>query len=51
MFGKVVEGMDVVNKIATAPKGATMPVPPGMNPTDVPATQVIINKAFVVDAK
>jgi len=51
VFGKVVEGMDVVNKIATAPKGATTPVPPGFNPADVPATLVIINKAVVVDAK
>jgi peptidyl-prolyl cis-trans isomerase B (cyclophilin B) len=51
VFGKVVEGMDVVNRIATAPKGATTPVPPGMNPADVPATPVIINKAVVLDAK
>jgi cyclophilin family peptidyl-prolyl cis-trans isomerase len=51
VFGKVVAGMDVVNKIATAPKGATSRVPPGINPGDVPATPVIVNKAFVVDAK
>jgi len=51
VFGKVVEGMDVVNKIAAAPKGAATPVPPGFNPRDVPATPVIINKAVVVDAK
>jgi peptidyl-prolyl cis-trans isomerase A (cyclophilin A)/peptidyl-prolyl cis-trans isomerase B (cyclophilin B) len=51
VFGKVVDGMDVVNKIATAPKGATGPVPSGFNPADVPATLVIINKATVVDAK
>jgi cyclophilin family peptidyl-prolyl cis-trans isomerase len=51
VFGKVVAGMDVVNKIATAPKGATSRVPPGINPADVPATPVIVNKAFVVDAK
>jgi cyclophilin family peptidyl-prolyl cis-trans isomerase len=51
VFGKVVSGMDVVNKIATAPKGATSPVPPGFNPGDVPATLVIVNKAVVVDAK
>jgi peptidyl-prolyl cis-trans isomerase A (cyclophilin A)/peptidyl-prolyl cis-trans isomerase B (cyclophilin B) len=50
VFGKVVEGMDVVNKIATAAKGATAPVPPGFNPADVPAKLVIINKAVVVDA-
>ena len=51
VFGKVVEGMDVVNKIAAAPKGTATPVPPGLNPRDVPATPVIINKAVVVDAK
>jgi len=51
VFGKVVAGMDVVNKIATAPKGATSPVPPGFNPGDVPATLVVVNKAVVVDAK
>ena len=51
VFGKVVEGMDVVNKIATGPKGASTPVPPGINPRDVPATPVIVNRAFVVDAK
>jgi cyclophilin family peptidyl-prolyl cis-trans isomerase len=51
VFGKVVSGMDVVNKIATAPKGAPAPVPPGFNAGDVPATLVIVNKAVVVDAK
>jgi cyclophilin family peptidyl-prolyl cis-trans isomerase len=51
VFGKVVEGMDVVNKIATSPKGASGPVPPGINPGDVPATQVIVTRAVVVDAK
>jgi cyclophilin family peptidyl-prolyl cis-trans isomerase len=51
VFGKVVAGMDVVNKIATSPKGATGPVPPGINPGDVPATPVIVTRAFVVDAK
>ena len=51
VFGKVVAGMDVVNKIATAPKGASAPVPPGINPGDVPATLVIVNRASVVDAK
>ncbi len=50
VFGKVVEGMDVVNKIATAPKGATGPLPPGIDPKSVPAEKVIINKAVVLDA-
>jgi peptidyl-prolyl cis-trans isomerase A (cyclophilin A)/peptidyl-prolyl cis-trans isomerase B (cyclophilin B) len=46
VFGKVVEGMDVVDRIAKAPTGAGGPFP-----KDVPATPVIINKAFVIDAK
>ena len=50
VFGKVVEGMDVVNKIAAAPKGATGPVPPGIDPKSVPAEKVVINKAVVLDA-
>lgn len=48
VFGKVVEGMDVVNKVAKGPKGATGPVPPGINPADVPSTQVVIKAAKVV---
>ncbi|HEX4523915.1 MAG TPA: peptidylprolyl isomerase [Casimicrobiaceae bacterium] len=43
VFGKVVQGMDVVNKIATAPTGSGGPFP-----TDVPAERVIINSATVV---
>jgi peptidyl-prolyl cis-trans isomerase B (cyclophilin B) len=46
VFGKVVAGMDVVDKIAKAPTGAGGPFP-----KDVPAEKVIINKAVVVDAK
>jgi peptidyl-prolyl cis-trans isomerase B (cyclophilin B) len=45
VFGKVIEGMDVVDKIAKAPTGAGGPFP-----KDVPAQQVIINKAVVVGA-
>jgi cyclophilin family peptidyl-prolyl cis-trans isomerase len=45
VFGKVVSGMDVVDKIAKAPRGAGGPFP-----TDVPVEKVIINKAYVVDA-
>ena len=48
VFGKVIEGMDVVNKIAKAPKGATDKVPPGINPADVPATLVVIKGARVI---
>jgi peptidyl-prolyl cis-trans isomerase A (cyclophilin A) len=48
VFGKVIDGMDVVNKIAKAPKGASGPVPPGINPSDVPATQVVIKAAKVI---
>jgi cyclophilin family peptidyl-prolyl cis-trans isomerase len=43
VFGKVVSGMDVVEKIAKAPTGAGGPFR-----TDVPQTPVIINKATVV---
>ena len=45
VFGKVVAGMDVVDKIAKAPTGAGGPFP-----KDVPAEKVIINTAVVVDA-
>ena len=43
VFGKVVEGMDVVNKIAKAPTGRGGPFP-----TDVPQTRVVIKSAKVV---
>jgi len=46
VFGKVVAGMDVVEKIAKAPTGAGGPFP-----KDVPAEKVIITKAVVIDAK
>ena len=48
VFGKVISGMDVVNKIAKAPKGATGPVGPGINPKDVPAEKVLIKSAKVI---
>ena len=38
VFGKVVSGMDVVNKIAKAPTGAGGPFP-----RDVPVEKVIVN--------
>ena len=43
VFGKVVQGMDVVNKIATTPTGSGGPFP-----GDVPVERVIINSATVV---
>jgi peptidyl-prolyl cis-trans isomerase A (cyclophilin A)/peptidyl-prolyl cis-trans isomerase B (cyclophilin B) len=46
VFGKVVEGMDVVNRIAVAPTGAGGPFP-----KDVPVDKVVINKAFVVESR
>ena len=46
VFGKVIDGMDVVDKIAKAPTGGGGPFP-----KDVPAEKVIINKAVVLDAK
>jgi cyclophilin family peptidyl-prolyl cis-trans isomerase len=48
VFGKVVDGMDIVNKVAKGPKGATGAVPPGINPADVPSTQVVIKGAKVI---
>ena len=52
VFGKVVSGMDVVNKIAKAPKGGGKPVPPGtpVDPKDVPSQPIVITSATVVDA-
>jgi len=43
VFGKVTEGMDIVDKIAAIPTGSG-----GMFPTDVPQEQVIIEKAEIV---
>ncbi|CAG0980127.1 Peptidyl-prolyl cis-trans isomerase cyp18 [Burkholderiales bacterium] len=46
VFGKVVEGMDVVNRIAKAPTGAGGPFP-----KDVPVQKVLVKSARVLDAK
>ena len=46
VFGKVVEGQDVVDKIAKGPTGAGGPFP-----KDVPSQPVLINKAVVVEGK
>jgi peptidyl-prolyl cis-trans isomerase A (cyclophilin A)/peptidyl-prolyl cis-trans isomerase B (cyclophilin B) len=46
VFGKVVAGMDVVNKIAKTPTGAGGPFP-----KDVPQTPVVINAATLLPAK
>lgn len=43
VFGKVTEGMDVVDKMAAIPTGSG-----GMFPTDVPQQEVIIEKADVI---
>ena len=45
VFGKVVSGMDVVDKIAKTPTG-----PGGQFPTDVPKEHVIIKSAKIVEA-
>jgi len=45
VFGKVTEGMDVVDKMAAIPTGSGGN---GMFPTDVPQEEVIIEKAEVV---
>jgi len=51
VFGKVVDGMDVVNKIAKSAKGGAKP-PPGtaVDARDVPTTPVVINKAVLIEA-
>ena len=51
VFGKVVSGMDVVDKIVASPKVTKAPVPSGINSDHVPSTPVVINKAYVVEAK
>jgi peptidyl-prolyl cis-trans isomerase A (cyclophilin A) len=43
VFGKVVDGMDVVDKIKAVPTGAGGPFP-----SDVPKTQVLINSAVLM---
>ena len=50
-FGKVVEGMDVVNKIAKVPKGGGKPVPPGtpLSPADVPTEPIVIKTARLIE--
>ena len=45
VFGKVIDGMDVVNKIAKAPTAAG-----GSFPKDVPIERVLIKSATVVGA-
>jgi len=44
VFGKVVQGMDVINKIKAKPTGAGGPFP-----TDVPKTPIIIKSATLVN--
>jgi len=46
VFGKVIQGMDVVDKIAKTPTG-----PGGPFRTDVPTERVIIKSAVLVEAK
>jgi peptidyl-prolyl cis-trans isomerase A (cyclophilin A) len=49
VFGKVIDGMDVVNRIASVAKGGRK-VPPGtpMDAADVPTEPVVIKSAHVV---
>src|SRR5438105_3207407 len=52
VFGKVTAGMDVVSKIAKAPKGGGKPVPPGtpVDPKDVPSEPIVVTSAHIVEA-
>ena len=43
VFGKVVSGMDVIEKIKVTPTGAAGPFP-----SDVPKTPILINSATLV---
>lgn len=43
VFGEVIEGMDVVDQMATIPTGSAGPLP-----SDVPQTPIVINKATVL---
>jgi peptidyl-prolyl cis-trans isomerase B (cyclophilin B) len=45
VFGEVVEGMDLVDKMATIPTGRGGPMP-----SDVPNTPIVIKHATVVNA-
>jgi peptidyl-prolyl cis-trans isomerase A (cyclophilin A) len=45
VFGKVIDGMDVINKMATIPTGSTN----GMG--DVPRTPIVVNSARLVTEK
>ena len=51
VFGKVVSGMDVVNKIAKASKGGGKRPPPGtpLDPKDVPTEPIVITSARVLE--
>jgi peptidyl-prolyl cis-trans isomerase A (cyclophilin A) len=48
-FGKVVSGMDVVNKIKSIPTGSAPGGAGGMFPRDVPKTPVVIESATIVN--
>jgi peptidyl-prolyl cis-trans isomerase A (cyclophilin A) len=48
-FGKVVSGMDVVNKIKGVPTGAAPGAAAGMFTRDVPKTPVVIESATIVN--
>ena len=52
VFGKVVSGMDVVNKIAKAPKCGRKPPPggPPIDPRSLPTEPVYITSAKVIEA-
>ena len=45
-FGRVIQGMDIVDKMAEMPTGAG-----GMFPSDVPQTQIVIEKVTLITKK
>jgi peptidyl-prolyl cis-trans isomerase A (cyclophilin A)/peptidyl-prolyl cis-trans isomerase B (cyclophilin B) len=52
VFGKVISGMDVVNKIAKAPKGGRKAPPggPPIDPRSLPTEPIFVTSAKVIEA-
>jgi peptidyl-prolyl cis-trans isomerase A (cyclophilin A)/peptidyl-prolyl cis-trans isomerase B (cyclophilin B) len=52
VFGKVISGMDVVNRIAKAPKGGRKALPggPPIDPRSLPTEPIFVTSAKVIEA-